>query len=77
MKLMEQLAALVPRPRIHHTKDHELFGPHYKHRKKIVPKLPELKAVGQEQDNIDPKQLELKKKNIPWASLAGNFDDFN
>jgi hypothetical protein len=23
----------------------------------------------QEQDNIDPKQLELKKKNIPWARL--------
>jgi len=43
--------------------------PHYKHRKQIVPKPPEIKVVGQEQDYIDPKQLELKKKNIPWAWL--------
>jgi hypothetical protein len=37
--------------------------------KQIVPKPPELKVVGQEQDIIDPKQLELKKNNIPWARL--------
>ena len=30
-------------------------------------KLPELKVVGQEQENIEPKQLELK--NISWARL--------
>jgi hypothetical protein len=69
MELMEQLVALVPRPRVHLTRYHGVLGPHYKHRKQIVPKPPELKVVGQEQDNIDPKQLELKKKNIPWARL--------
>ncbi|MBC7457513.1 MAG: hypothetical protein H7235_04500 [Bdellovibrionaceae bacterium] len=46
-----------------------MLGPHYKHRKQIVPKPPELKVVGQEQDNIEPKQLELKKKNIPCVRL--------
>jgi hypothetical protein len=38
-------------------------------KQQIVPKPPELKVVGQEQDIIDPKQLELKKKNIPLAHL--------
>jgi hypothetical protein len=69
MELMERLVALVPRPRVHLTRYHGVLGPHYKHRKQIAPKPPELKVVGQEQDNIDPKQLELKKKNIPWARL--------
>jgi hypothetical protein len=69
MELMERLVALVPRPRVHLTRYHGVLGPHYKHRKQIVPKPPELKVVGQEQDIIDPKQLELKKKNIPWARL--------
>lgn len=61
--------ALVPRPRVHLTRYYGVLGPHYKHRKQIVPKPPELKVVGQEQDIINPKQLELKKKNIPWARL--------
>lgn len=69
MELMERLVALVPRPRVHLTRYHGVLGPHYKHRKQIVPKPSELKVVGQEQDNIVPKQLELKKKNIPWARL--------
>jgi hypothetical protein len=69
MELMERLVALVPRPRVHLTRYHGVLGPHYKHRKQIVPKPPELKVVGQEQANIDPKQLELKKKIIPWARL--------
>ena len=68
MELMERLVALVPRPRIHLTRYHGVLGPHYKYRKQIVPKPSELKVVGQDQDNIDPKQLELKK-NISWARL--------
>lgn len=71
MELMERLVALVPRPRVHLTRYHGVLSPHYKHRKQIVPKPPELKVVDQDQDQdiIDPKQLELKKKNIPWARL--------
>jgi hypothetical protein len=69
MELMERLVALVPRPRVHLTRYHGVLGPHYKHRKQIVPKPPELKVVCQDQDNIDPQQLEQKKKNIPWARL--------
>jgi hypothetical protein len=69
MELIERLVALVPRPRVHLTRYHGVLGPHYKYRKQIVPKPPELNIVGQKQDIIDPKQLELKKKNIPWARL--------
>lgn len=61
--------ALVPRPRIHLTRYHGVLGPHYKHRKQIVPNPPELKLAIQEQEIIEPKQPELKKKNIPWARL--------
>ena len=68
MELMERLVALVPRPRVHLTRYHGVLGPHYKYRKQIVPKPPELKLV-QDQEIIEPKQLELKKKNIPWARL--------
>jgi len=50
------------------TRFHGVLAPHYKHRKQIVPKPPELKLV-QAQEIIEPQQLELEKKNIPWAKL--------
>ena len=31
---------------------HGVLGPHYKHRKKIIPKPPELKVVDQDQETI-------------------------
>jgi len=69
MELIERLVALVPRPRVHLTRYHGVLGPHYKHRKQIVPKPPELKVTGQEPEIIDPKIIEQKRKNIPWARL--------
>ncbi|CAM6000750.1 unnamed protein product [Sphagnum balticum] len=46
MEMMEKLAALVPRPRVHLTRFHGVLGPHYKYRKQIVPKKPpELELV--------------------------------
>ena len=69
MELMERLVALVPRPRVHLTRFHGVLAPHYKHRKQIVPKPPELKVTGQEPEIIDSNILEQKKKNIPWARL--------
>ena len=68
MELMERLVALVPRPRVHLTRFHGVLAPHYKYRKQIIPKPPTLMPV-QDQEIIEPKQLELKKKNIPWARL--------
>lgn len=68
MELMERLVALVPRPRVHLTRYHGVLAPHYKHRKQIIPKPPDLKMV-QDLEIIESKQLEVKKKNIPWARL--------
>jgi hypothetical protein len=67
MELMEKLAALVPRPRVHLTRFHGVLAPHFKHRKQIVPKKPE-----------PPPQLELvqpdqepkpEPKRMSWARL--------
>lgn len=70
MELMERLVALVPRPRVHLTRYHGVLGPHYKYRKQIIPKPPELKVVQDQQIDVSPsQQLEQKKKNIPWARL--------
>lgn len=69
MELMERLVALVPRPRVHLTRFHGVLAPHYKHRKQIVPKPPELIVTGQEPEIIAPNILEQKQKNIPWARL--------
>jgi hypothetical protein len=41
MELMEKLAALVPRPRVHLTRFHGVLGPHYKYRMQIVPQKKE------------------------------------
>ena len=60
---MERLVALVPRPRVHLTRYHGVLGPH----KQIVPKPPVLKLVTKDQIAVGPKQMGLKKKNIPWA----------
>lgn len=68
MEFMERLVALVPRPRVHLTRYHGVLGPHYKYRKQIVPKPPELKLIENNQTNFT-QQTELKKKNIPWARL--------
>lgn len=62
MELMEKLAALVPRPRVHLTRFHGVLGPHYKYRKLIVPAKPKLTSVA---DTSDP----VTAKRISWARL--------
>ena len=49
MELMERLASLVPRPKVHLTRFAGVFAPHYKYRAMVVPKppqQPELPAPG-------------------------------
>ena len=38
LELMERLAAIVPRPKVHLTRFAGVFAPHYKHRALVVPK---------------------------------------
>src|SRR5439155_13630050 len=45
LELMERLAALVPRPKIHLTRFSGVFAPHYKYRALVVPKPPKPTGV--------------------------------
>jgi len=74
MELMERLAALVPRPRVHLTRYHGVLAPHYKYRKDIVPKKkPELQLTSAEQaegmDADAEQESPTSTKRISWARL--------
>ena len=67
MELMEKLAALVPRPRIHGTRYHGLFAPHSKARSKIV--------LREQKDKKEPRLTDSlsdnvkKESRMSWAKL--------
>lgn len=64
LELMERLAALVPRPRVHLTRFHGVLAPHYKYRSEIVPKAKEQPSQAPTDKNKKPS-----KQRIPWARL--------
>lgn len=61
LELMERLAAIIPRPRVHLTRFSGVFAPHYKYRFMVVPnpKAPPSK------DSTKPQS----PSRIPWAQL--------
>jgi hypothetical protein len=76
LEMMEKLASLVPRPRVHLTRFHGVLGPHYKHRKQIVPSPPpELKITGANEaaDSDKPPS----EKRISWARLLKRVFDID
>ena len=54
LELLEKIAAIIPRPKIHLTRYHGVLGPHYKHRKMIVPKPPPTKEVPPATEQAEP-----------------------
>lgn len=74
LELMERLAGLVPRPKVHLTRFHGVLAPHYKYRSEVVPQTKDPlqpdtaseqnKTTGSNKDN--PK---VSKKRISWAKL--------
>jgi hypothetical protein len=62
LELLERLAAIVPRPRVHLTRFAGVFAPHYKHRAMVVPKP---KAEAPEVTSADRPA----KSRISWARL--------
>ena len=62
LELLEKLAAIVPRPRVHLTRFAGVFAPHYKHRAMIVPK-PKTTALPPVADD------KPKATRISWARL--------
>lgn len=62
LELMERLAAIVPRPRVHLTRFAGVFAPHYKCRSLIVPK-PKAEPVPEDSDR------HRSNSRISWARL--------
>jgi hypothetical protein len=77
MELMEKLAALVPRPRVHLTRFHGVLGPHYNYRKQIVPQKPETTMTTPQTPHLTlvtplgeaDKPQATPQKRISWARL--------
>ena len=69
MEMIERLAALVPRPRIHLTRFHGVLGPHYKYRKLIVPKKKEQPTLTLAPNGDDSKPKAAHPQRISWARL--------
>jgi hypothetical protein len=64
LELLEKIAAIIPRPKIHLTRFHGILGPNDKHRKLIVPKPPPVAEVNPEDSGEPPS-----KARISWARL--------
>ena len=62
LELMERLAAIVPRPRVHLTRFAGVFAPHYKYRALVAPK-PRAKSVSE--GSAKPHS----NSRISWARL--------
>ncbi len=69
LELLERLAALVPRPRVHLTRFAGVFAPHFKHRALVVPKP---KAPPPE-----PQLEDHKKSKLTWARLLKRVFDID
>ena len=71
MELMEKLAAIVPRPRVHLTRFHGILAPHYKFRKMIVPvpKKEDQILIVEEKTPFEKLTEKKKKSRISWARL--------
>jgi hypothetical protein len=69
MELMEKLAALVPRPRIHLTRYHGVLGPHDKHRKLVIPKMPTPAPSIAMAEGAASDKSTREPKRISWARL--------
>jgi hypothetical protein len=66
LELMEKLAALVPRPKVHLTRFHGVLAPHYKYRDQIVPKP---KTEKPKVDDPAHEHKPASKARMSWARL--------
>jgi hypothetical protein len=62
LELLERLAAIVPRPRVHLTRFAGVFAPHFKYRAMVVPK-PKVESAKLKPDD------QPSKSRISWARL--------
>lgn len=71
LELMERLAAIVPRPRVHLIRFHGVLAPHYKHRRMIVPKLKP------KTEHPEPEGKTQSNSRISWARLLARVFDID
>lgn len=70
LKAHGKCPAIIPRPKIHLTRYHGVLAPHYKHRKLIVPKPPQVIEATQILGSPNTEQAEpVSKARITWARL--------
>jgi hypothetical protein len=72
MELIEKLAALVPRPRVHLTRFHGVLAPHYTYRQMVVPK-----PKAQTLDSTPTDDDSDSKSKIKWARLLKRVFDID
>ncbi len=77
MEMMERLAALVPRPRVHLTRYHGVLGPHYKYRKQIVPKKKTELTLAPSNVDADSDKPKTCERRISWARLLKRVFDID
>ena len=70
MTLIERLAALVPRPRVHLTTYHGVFAPAASYRDRVVPAPPDADHDEPSCPAVGPEQAQRpKRKRYSWAEL--------
>jgi Putative transposase len=72
LELLEKIAAIIPRPKIHLTRFHGIFAPNDKHRKLVVPQPPPVAEV-----NPEDSGESLSKARITWARLLKRVFDID
>ena len=74
LELLEKIAAIIPRPRVHLTRFHGVLAPHYKHRKMIVPAKP---SPQPELELAPNEEQKATKSRIGWARLLSRVFDID
>lgn len=75
LELMERLAGLVPRPKVHLTRFHGVLAPHYKYRSEVVPqtKDPLQPDTASEQNKTTGSNYGGSNKDNPKVSKKKNI----
>ena len=69
LELMQRLAALVPKPRLHLIRFHGVLAPNAKLRAQVVPQEPEAPAPAAPSTECEPKCVPHRPVRLSWAKL--------
>ena len=72
LDFLSRLSSLIPRPRVHLTRFHGVFAPHFKHRSLVTPQP----SLSDKTSPTEPKQSE-KSFSIGWAKILKRVFDID